>query len=193
MKCTIMSVKNICSYESVWQDGFKKLKLTMLHSSSVRTGHSVASTRCQYCSGVGPQVWCFGGGVGWRNGSGEGPKSNVRGGGNPTMWPIPWCMWCTCHLPGQNNRRLDGCENITVTQLHLLAVKNPSLNVLFIYLARWRGSGWFNSGLALWTHTCRYALFLRFEVVVVSAAATVESQFTFTSGGIEVITKSWGT
>ena len=47
---------------------------------------------------VGPQVWCPG--------------------GTPTMWPIPWCMWCYLPPPQQT----DACENITFSQLCLWVV-----------------------------------------------------------------------
>ena len=37
----------------------------------------------------------------------------------PTIWPIPWCIWCYLSPRGQT----DACENITFPQLHLRAVK----------------------------------------------------------------------
>ena len=48
---------------------------------------------------VGPQVWCLGEGKGMVRGGMLGPQVWCPGGRwYTTMWPIPWCTWCTYPL-----------------------------------------------------------------------------------------------
>ena len=86
---------------------------------------SVATTRCRFQGGVvgavwtglsydhqmslivwcgGPHVWCrFP--VWYSVGRTRvGPQVWGPGRGHPTMWPIPWCIWC--YLPPPGHRRL---------------------------------------------------------------------------------------
>ena len=58
----------------------------------------------------GSQVWCP-----WGVGYPTWPFW-----GYPTMWPIPWCIWC--YHPSPSCGQTDVCENITFPQLRVWAV-----------------------------------------------------------------------
>ena len=67
----------------------------------------------------------------------------------PTIWLIPWCVWCYLSSPTPNGQK-DSCENITFPQLRLQAVK--------IHLVSRRL-------LPEWSWICHNFLFLKIRIL----------------------------
>ena len=87
---------------------------TRQHSSRMRTARlpTVCVITCRYGRGEGSQVWRPGQVRSWSPGlisrgrRGRSPGLMSRGEGHPTMWPIPWCIWCTYPQPLWTDRNL---------------------------------------------------------------------------------------
>ena len=107
------------------------------HLETVHASVSVATTRCHSYRSQNEQFWKD---LQWSpldiiNG-GDLSKSDIQGvpyltfpGGYPTIWPIPWCIWC--YLLPLRREKTHTCENITLPQLRWRAVKNNNTSTTF--------------------------------------------------------------